>query len=484
MKKKLFTIACNFILSCAPAFAQSPFEPLFGPVVLNNLAYGKALDYNNREVELTLDLYMPAVGRQSRFPLLILVHGGGFIAGNRVEMQGIANYFATQGYVVANVSYRLGFINIRTDKTCNGFPAYACGFAADSAEWVRAWYRGVQDIKGAIRYLVNRAEIFKINPEQVFLLGESAGGFIVYGAAFLDTDEEKPVFANKLPALPVPEGSLRSKCSHYSGQTFSSDSIQRPDLGSIEGDIEWPGQPYTIRGVANLYGGMFFDLLERKPTGKYKSAIYQFHRACDIVVPYEYNRIYFGFSWCVANCWGCEYIFNTPHVFGSKRISDWNQQKGYGHNFRNDFSVLPVPYVCIDLPPFIVVPHNCAAQINEPCHSTQVGFDIRRVKEFFHQQFFAPEGISDRAAEDAHWAEAIVLGPNPFSEALYVQNNTSLEVRYWVVDVQGRIFLEGIALAGEQTTTPAHTWPRGVYFLRVQELQSGRCRISKVIKSE
>ncbi|MCS6929253.1 MAG: carboxylesterase family protein [Saprospiraceae bacterium] len=479
MRKTLFAVACLFSTFWIPVLAQPPFEPLFGPIVLSNVVYGKALNYNNREIALTLDVYIPAFGRQSRFPLLVVVHGGGFIAGDRREMQGIVHHFASRGYVVANVSYRLGFINTRTDKNCNGFPSYACAFAADSVEWIRAWYRGVQDVKGAIRYLTNRAEIFKIDPERVFLLGESAGGFIVYGVAFLDTDEEKPVFAGKQNALPIPAAELRAKCAHYTGQTFSSDSIQRPDLGGIEGSIEWPGNPYTIRGIANIYGGMYADLLERRPLGKHKPAIYQFHRGCDIIVPFEYNRLYFGFSWCVANCWGCEYVFHTPHVFGSKKISDWNQQRGYGYVFKNDFTTLAFPFACIDL----FAQHHCLAQVNEPCHST-LGFDVRKVEEFFRQQSFAPEVTAERVVEEGSERKAIALGPNPFAHVLYVQNTTASEINYWITGVHGWTLREGVISPGEQIALPTQTWPQGVYFFHAQTTQRSRYWVEKIIKFE
>jgi predicted esterase len=480
MKKTLFLLLWMVILADWPAFAQSPFEPLFGPFVLENVTYGKALNYNNREVALTLDLHIPAVGRRHRYPLLVMVHGGGFVDGSRKEgnIPGWVNYFVNRGYVVANVSYRLGYISLSGDFNCNILNAYPCTHAADTAEWYRAWYRGVQDVKGAIRFLVNHADVYQIDPERVFLFGESAGGFIVNGVAFLDVAEEKPVFAGPMPPLPKPTGGFINSCPHYQSETFSSDVVARPDLGGIEGDIEWPSRPYTIRGVASIYGGMFYDLLQRVPPGKHKPVIYQFHRACDIVVPIDCGVIYYGTSWCIANCAGCGFIYNAPIACGSRAISNWNQQKGYGYVFRNDFTPEPFPYNCIFLS------HNCLEQVNNPCHAPS-GFNIHRVEEFFRQQWLAEEEMStERASDHRPWAEAVGIGPNPFSEVLYVRNSALQEVRYRLMDAQGSLVSEGTVPAGEQLMLPTQHWPRGVYFFHAQETTGGWRRVSRLVKAE
>lgn len=480
MKKTLFLSLLMAALCRGSVFAQSPFEPLFGPFVLENITYGKAPNYNNREVTLTLDLHIPAVGRRHRYPLMVMVHGGGFVAGSRQEMdrEGWVKYFVSRGYVVANVSYRLGYVSLSGDFNCNVLAAYPCMHAADTVEWYRAWYRAVQDVKGAIRFLVNHADVYQIDPEKVFLFGESAGGFIVNGVAFLDVAEEKPAFAGPMPSLPSPTGAFIGRCPHYQSEVFTSNTVARPDLGSIEGDIEWPSRPYTIRGVAHLYGGMLYDLLQRTPPGKHKPVIYQFHRACDIVVPIDCNRIHYGTSWCVTNCAGCGFVYNTPIACGSRAISNWNQQKGYGYVFRNDFTPEPFPYNCI------LFPHNCLEQVNQPCHAPS-GFDINRVEEFFRQQWLSEEEMSvERSSESERWAEAIGIGPNPFSEVLYVRNTASAAVRYRLLDARGRLVSEGTMPAGEQLVLPAQHWPRGVYFFHAQETASGWERVSRLVKAE
>ncbi len=469
----LLAIACQ----CAiPASAQVSFEPLYGPVTFQNVVYGSALNYNNREVSLTMDIYMPAVGRQDRYPLIVMVHGGGFIAGNREEMSRWVDYFVNRGYVVANVSYRLGYINTTKHHHCNFIPNYPCLFAADTAEWYRAWYRAVQDVKGAIRYLVNRSDMYRIDPDRVFLFGESAGGFTVLGATFMDVPEERPVFAGELNSLPTPLQPNLDICLHRIGEVFPYDSIARPDLGSIEGDIEWPSKPYTIRGVAHLYGGMFTDLLEHTPPGKHTPVVYQFHRACDLFVPFDSGHVYWGLSWCLSSCWGCYGIDNVPIVHGSNAIRSWNQSRGYGLSFKNDFTTVSFSNDCL-LP---WMPHNCLDQLNNPCHAP-IGFNINRVEEFFRQQFFTEEA-QERTGDSQQEVIALAAGPNPFSEVLYLQNSASRAVQYWVVNAHGALMAEGRVAAGEQYPLPTNDWASGIYFLRMQEMEGGQGHTSRLIK--
>ncbi len=105
--------------------------------------------------------------------------------------------------------------------------------AADVAEWYRAWYRAVQDVKGATRFLVNHADVYQIDSEKVFLFGESAGDFIVNGVAFVDVAKENPTFVGPMPSLPRPTSDFIDKCPHCQSEVFTSNTVARPDLRSI-----------------------------------------------------------------------------------------------------------------------------------------------------------------------------------------------------------------------------------------------------------
>ena len=113
-----------------------------GVVARENLVYAKRGD----EV-LELDVYRKAdtVVR----PAVLLVHGGGWVAGSRTMERSFARHLAARGYVAVPVSYRLG--------PEGRFPG------------------AIHDLKAAVRWLRDHAREFSLHPEKVGILGGSAG---------------------------------------------------------------------------------------------------------------------------------------------------------------------------------------------------------------------------------------------------------------------------------------------------------------------
>jgi acetyl esterase/lipase len=101
---------------------------------------------------LQLDLARPRA--PGPYPLVVLLHGGGWEGGDRRDMQGDMMELASRGYVAATVSYRL------TRAPRNVFPA------------------AVQDVRCAIGWLRARADSFAIDPTRVGALGFSAGAHL------------------------------------------------------------------------------------------------------------------------------------------------------------------------------------------------------------------------------------------------------------------------------------------------------------------
>lgn len=146
-----------------------------GVVSLPNVTYATYEGFR----PLTLDLYLPAPGRQAATrPLVVYVHGGGWRLGNSRFFGGYENWpdvlalLAGKGYVVASVNYRL--------SGEARFPA---------AE---------QDVKAAIRWLRSHAAAYHIDQRRVVIWGVSAGGHL---AALTATSDGAAALAP--PAGPV-----------------------------------------------------------------------------------------------------------------------------------------------------------------------------------------------------------------------------------------------------------------------------------------
>jgi acetyl esterase/lipase len=97
-----------------------------------------------------LDLYLPE--GDGPFPLIINVHGGGFMMGDKSN-PAEADTFLANGYAVASVDYRLS------------------GEALAPAQ--------IEDLKAAVRWLRANAQAYNLDPERFAAFGQSAGGNLV-----------------------------------------------------------------------------------------------------------------------------------------------------------------------------------------------------------------------------------------------------------------------------------------------------------------
>lgn len=123
--------------------------------VQNGRVYRDVRYGNDSQRGNLLDLYLPANVKSST-PLIVYIHGGGWIGGDKRSFQ--ASELLQLGYAVASINYRL------TDEAT--FPAQ------------------IFDCKGAIRFLRANAEAFNIDPDRIGAWGDSAGGHL---AALLGT---------------------------------------------------------------------------------------------------------------------------------------------------------------------------------------------------------------------------------------------------------------------------------------------------------
>ncbi|NEA38491.1 carboxylesterase family protein, partial [Streptomyces sp. SID11385] len=131
------------------AFGALDMGPYFGP------GWVRGADY------LTVNVWTPAPGR-SGLPVMVFVHGGGFVAGSPRAplLDGAA--FARDGVVLVTIGYRLGI---------PGFLALP-GAPAN---------RGLLDVVAALRWVRGNIAAFGGDPGLVTLFGQSAGATLVGG---------------------------------------------------------------------------------------------------------------------------------------------------------------------------------------------------------------------------------------------------------------------------------------------------------------
>ena len=450
---------------------------------LLNIPYGTAINFNGDLETLHMDIYLPNctdITQSSKRPLLMWIHGGAFISGSKdnVSIQSLCKAFAKRGYVTASIDYRLGFISDNKNWQCN-YPNYPCVFATDSAEWARAYYRAVQDGKGALRYLINRYQEFRIDTNNVFVAGESAGALTALGIGLLDTIAERPVQTFTLPSAPIPHPNTLS-CNHNQNIIFNGDSISRPDLGGIDGNIEPTNINYNIKGIGNMYGAMLSDLLKHIPSNKPKPAIYSFHRPCDIVVPIDSNFVDWGVSWCFTNGYNCSGVTNNEiMLYGSRVFSNWNTINNYGYDIQDEFTNINFPFS------FIFGEGSCLDQVNNPCHA----YDNKALREnnlaLYFSNRITTNPICDTSTvtsiEAINFDETKVY-PNPVNNILLLEGKQLAQLKSLnLYDPLGRMIYTMEGNNEIKTSIDFSNFPNAIYFLQLRHFNGVR-KIIKIIK--
>lgn len=113
-------------------------------VRFDNIAYGADPKWQ------VLDVYRPADARNRLLPVIVSVHGGGWVYGDKEGYQFYCMSLAKRGFAVVNFSYRLA-PEIK-------FPA------------------SLEDTNLVFTWVLEQAEQYGFDTRYVFAVGDSAGG--------------------------------------------------------------------------------------------------------------------------------------------------------------------------------------------------------------------------------------------------------------------------------------------------------------------
>lgn len=206
-------------------------------------------------VELKLDIYMPKGDTVSKRPVVLISHTGTFLP--PIANQGATGFrsdsanvemcqrFAKMGYVAVSVSNRLGW---------NALPTAPAETKRKTL--LEAAYRGIQDIRGAIRFMRSTEALdgnpFRIDVDKFAVGGIGTGGYLSYGAAYLKRFEQINLlkftdFTDPINPVPYIDSSLlgdvyglnqRPLCLPVA-PGYSSDFTTGFALGGALGDTSW-----------------------------------------------------------------------------------------------------------------------------------------------------------------------------------------------------------------------------------------------------
>ena len=174
----------------ADRFRQVDYFPPSDILVYLNVMYGSATDWNDNEVALLADVYMPdpVIDPLEQRPLIVMVHSGSWQGGSKSKMEADARYYAGLGYVVAPIDYRIGWDWDNANPACTG----------DSLSYAKARHRAIQDLRAALRYFSHHAGDLGVDPSHIFLYGGSAGAGVIMETQFLTPAEFESLFGADL----------------------------------------------------------------------------------------------------------------------------------------------------------------------------------------------------------------------------------------------------------------------------------------------
>lgn len=129
--------------------------------------------------ELKLDIYTPSgPGLPDELPAAILVHGGGFLGGDKTKENTVelANDFASRGYLTVSINYRL--LGDRVPPAPNP--------PVDADPRFDAIIAGIEDTFHAIDWLKSSADELGVDPDRIVLGGPSAGAILSMYVGMID----------------------------------------------------------------------------------------------------------------------------------------------------------------------------------------------------------------------------------------------------------------------------------------------------------
>lgn len=166
----------------APAAAATDEVRVQKGIVYGTGAVGKPAP---GRAKLLLDLYQPKAKAKAPRPVVVIVHGGGFKGGTRLQpdLVKIADGLVAQGVVVACIDYRLV-----KDEAVPSKRVRPLVDASPKVAVYTAMIAAVDDTLTAVDYLRSKAKTLRLDMNRLGLIGGSAGAITVDHVAYVLDD--------------------------------------------------------------------------------------------------------------------------------------------------------------------------------------------------------------------------------------------------------------------------------------------------------
>ncbi|MEJ6582452.1 MAG: T9SS type A sorting domain-containing protein [Crocinitomicaceae bacterium] len=349
--------------------------------ITSDILYGNNTSNTGTNTNLNLDFYEPNGDTSTARPLIIWAHGGSFIFGTKADgdVVELSNRFTKKGFVCASIDYRLGI-----------------SFPFNQANATKAVLRAVQDMKAAVRFFYKdrlTTDTYKIDTNQIFIAGSSAGALTAYHYAYLDKECELEGFMS---------------------------SAEVTALGGLEGNSGNPGYSTKVKGAIGLAGALgSYGWIE---TGDIPFCAT--HGTNDGTVPYNRGNVQ---------------VLGTPIMLldGSRMMHEQAEAIGLSHKLYSHYGKDHVPHASEPLTmdttewfirDFLIEQLGCSETALQPENAPLQS-------SILYQLTFCGLGIETMNIEGVK-----SIYPNPSSDKIFIELTDAAAVNeIQLIDLAGRI---------------------------------------------
>lgn len=255
MKKEMFislSLLLSFVVACSlqaktDCSAGRYEKDVFTWFTKTSVEYASNKGWDGEQISLKMDIYTPNRDSLEKRPLVIFAHGGGYVQGDKADMDFSCQQFVRKGFVTATIQYRL----------------IPYKYISDPQNMMNEIVKAMSDMKAAIRFFresVAKGNPYKIDADNIFIGGASAGAITALHVGMLD---EKDVMPADFKKFVEQEGGLE-------GNTGSEENKKYPS---------------KVKGVINYSGGLYKDVWVDAGDPPF----FSYHGMDDDVVPFEYG---------------------------------------------------------------------------------------------------------------------------------------------------------------------------------------------------
>ena len=390
-------------------------------------SFGDSLFFYTNENDVTqksmrMDVYTPKGDTETKRAAVIVAHGGAMVAGSKNDFNqnsiAYCDSLAARGFVTAAIEYRRGVTLTGEGNT----------LSIDSVDFGRAVYRGTQDINAAVSHMRKNATKYGIDPNRIYLLGNSSGAILAIENIYINNESDFPSYINNGAA---------------------------PDLGPLNLYGE-QGVDFHANGAVLLWGATH----NPNTIGNSKVPVLLMHETEDPVVPFKIGYPLTNAESMIKNNVPEEYaplanainfVIEAPTLYGSYVIDSILKAKNIEHES-------------------FFVNGNTHEVYDELQYEKTVQ---TKAFDFLYKLASADPAVS--IGKHIAMARASGIQMQKGNLSFTVSNGNGL--KYIVRDLRGRPALSGTVSANE--FVDLSTLSNGVYVLQVQGEHAIRFGISK-----